>query len=114
MHKQAKLQRRKRRVRARVSGTAERPRLSVSRSVKHVLVQLIDDTTHRTLLTMTDRGAKDITGTKTERARELGKRFAKAAQEKGLTQAVFDRGGRLYHGRVQAIAEGAREAGLKL
>lgn len=104
--------RRKNRVRAKISGTAERPRLSVFKSNEHHFIQLIDDVKGVTLV-----GCSDITLKKTtkkmESAMELGKIIAKLALEKGITTCVFDRGGHQYHGRVKAIAEGAREGGLK-
>lgn len=98
------------RVRARITGTAVKPRLSVFRSNTHISVQAIDDTHGVTLV-----AAHDITlkaGTKSERAREVWMAVAKALTEKGVTTCVFDRGGYLYHGRVKALAEGAREGGL--
>lgn len=98
------------RVRKKVSGTAERPRLVVYRSLKHIYAQLVDDATQRTLLTVTDGG---LDGKKTERAREVGKRVAERAKEAGVKQVVFDRAGYRYHGRVQAVADGAREGGLE-
>ncbi len=108
--KQAKRTLRHGRVRARVSGTMLRPRLSVFRSNKAVFVQLIDDVSGKTLASA---HSKEIAkGTKTEKSAELGKLIAKKATEKGITKVVFDRGGYLYHGRVKAIADAAREAGL--
>jgi large subunit ribosomal protein L18 len=98
------------RVRARMSGTTEKPRLSVFRSNISISVQAIDDTTGTTLFSAHDKGIKK--GTKSERAREVGAAIAKAMIAKGVTACVFDRGGYLYHGRVKALAEGAREGGL--
>ncbi len=100
------------RVRKKVSGTAERPRLSVYRSNRHIYAQLVDDIAARTLAAASDVGTAD--GDKTERAKEVGKAIAERARAAGVERAVFDRGGRLYHGRVRAVAEGAREAGLQI
>ena len=98
------------RVRAKVSGTAERPRLVVFRSLKHMTVQLVDDVRHHTLLTVTDAG---LTGKKSEKSAEVGKRVAEQAKAAGITKVVFDRAGYQYHGRVKALAEAAREGGLQ-
>lgn len=98
------------RIRMRVNGTTARPRLVVYRSIKYTYAQLIDDTTHKTLTQADDRTAK--TGTKTERAKEVGKKIAELAKTKKVNTCVFDRNGYKYHGRVRAVAEGAREAGL--
>ena len=99
------------RVRKRVSGTAERPRLVVYRSIKHIYAQLVDDGSQRTLLTVTDQGITG--GKKTERSAEVGKRLAEKAKDAGITKVVFDRAGYRYHGRVKAVADGAREGGLE-
>lgn len=104
--------RRHKRIRARVRGTSLRPRLSVFRSGKHLQAQLIDDEKGRTLLGMSDAAIK-AKGTKTDRARLLGMAIAKRAGELGVTKAVFDRGGYSYHGRVKALADAAREGGIK-
>lgn len=106
--------RRHRRVRARVSGTAARPRLAVFRSVKHVAAQLIDDVAGKTLLAVHEGELSDAQrkGTKTERAKALGSLLAKKATAKGVTAVVFDRGASRYHGRVAAFAEAARAGGL--
>ncbi len=98
------------RVRNRVAGTPERPRLVVYRSLKHISAQLVDDRTRRTLMTVTDSG---IDGTKSQRATEVGKRIAARAKDSGVSKIVFDRAGYRYHGRVKALAEGAREGGLE-
>lgn len=111
--KTARLARRKKRIRKRVIGTDQRPRLSVGRSVKHIYAQIIDDTSGMTLAHATSTGKDVVKGTKTERAREIGQRVARIAKEKGISKVVFDRGGRPYHGRVKAVAEGAREGGLE-
>ena len=103
---------RHRRVRRRISGTPERPRLVVHRSLKNIEAQLVDDTTATTILGVTSLGL-EADGNKVERAREAGKEVARRAKEKGITRVVFDRGGYLYHGRVQAFADGAREGGLE-
>jgi len=99
------------RVRKRVSGTAERPRLVVFRSLKHIYAQLVDDSANKTLATVGDQDI--LTMKKTEKATEVGKRIAERAKALGLKQVVFDRAGYQYHGRVRAVAEGAREGGLE-
>lgn len=99
------------RVRKKVVGTAERPRLVVFRSLKHITAQLVDDTARRTLATVT---STDIaSGKKTEKSMEVGKRIAAKAKDAGITKVVFDRAGYQYHGRVKAVADGAREGGLE-
>ena len=98
------------RVRKRVEGTTERPRLVVFRSLKHISAQLVDDRARRTLLTITDGG---LDGSKTKRATEVGKKLAARAKEAGVSKIVFDRAGYRYHGRVKALADGAREGGLE-
>lgn len=103
--------RRHNRLRAKVAGTKEVPRLSVFRSNTHISAQLIDDTAGVTLVSASDKGAKGKT--KTDRAKEVGAAIAKKAQEKKIEKVVFDRGGFLYKGRVKALADGAREGGLK-
>ncbi len=110
-------QRRQRRIRARISGTADRPRLNVFRSIDHIYAQLIDDETGRTLVSASTidvdlRG--DLNGkTKKEQATVVGERVAERAKGAGISTVIFDRGGYLYHGRVQALADGAREGGLE-
>ena len=104
--------RRHRRVRGKVSGTAERPRLLVFRSNRGISAQLIDDEAGRTLASATWK-AVSSTGSKTEQAAEVGKALAEAAKKAGIETCVFDRAGYLYHGRVKALAEGAREGGLQ-
>ena len=106
--------RRHRRVRKRVVGTAERPRLAVFRSNRHIYAQLVDDRESRTVASASDLGLAGSDDDKTARAREVGKALAASAKAAGIERAVFDRGGRLYHGRVQALAEGAREGGLEI
>lgn len=112
--KKAKLERRQRRVRAKISGTAERPRLRVTRSNANIYAQVIDDIAANTIVSASSLD-KEITanGGNKEGAEEVGKLVAKRALEAGITEVVFDRGGNLYHGRVKALADGAREGGLK-
>ena len=106
--------RRHRRVRKNVRGTAQRPRLAVYRSNKGISAQLVDDLSGKTLAGATWLGlGKSFKGNKTEQAAEVGKQLAAAAKQVGVSTCVFDRGGYLYHGRVKALAEGAREGGLK-
>ena len=103
------------RIRKKVSGTAEMPRLSVFRSNSEIYVQLIDDVQGRTLAAASSRD-KDIAAqkvTKTEKSKMVGASIARKAKELGIEKAVFDRGGNLYHGRVKAVAESAREGGLQ-
>ena len=110
---QARL-RRRRRVRAKVSGTAQRPRISVFRSNRGIFAQLIDDVAGRTLAAVnwTEAELKDLSPT--DQAHRAGELLATRAQAAGIETAVFDRGGYQYHGRVKALAEGAREGGLRL
>jgi large subunit ribosomal protein L18 len=103
---------RRRRIRAKVSGTAERPRMSVFRSTNHIYVQMIDDTAGKTLATASSKEIK-AKGKKSDLAMEVGKLAAKKAKDAGITAVVFDRGGNRYHGRIKNLAEAAREAGLK-
>jgi large subunit ribosomal protein L18 len=106
-------QRRHRRVRGKVSGSSERPRLAVFRSNRGVFAQLVDDGTGKTLAGASWVGLKSFKGDKSAQAREVGKALAEAAKKAGIESVVFDRGGYLYHGRVKALADGAREGGLK-
>jgi large subunit ribosomal protein L18 len=106
-------QRRHRRIRGKIAGTAERPRLAVFRSNRGIFAQLIDDETGRTLASASWLGLDGFSGSKTEQAAEVGKALAAAARAAGVTGCVFDRGGYLYHGRVKALAESAREGGLQ-
>ena len=103
------------RVRTRVAGTAERPRLVVFRSLKHIYAQLVNDDQGVTLLGVSDasEGVDTTTAGKVNRAKATGKLLAEKAKAAGVTQVVFDRAGYRYHGRVQAVAEGAREGGLE-
>ena len=98
------------RVRGKVAGTPERPRLVVFRSHKHIYAQIVDDVAQRTLLTVGDEG---MNGTKSERALAVGKAAAEKAKAAGISKVVFDRAGYQYHGRVKAVADGAREGGLE-
>ena len=105
------------RVRKKIEGTSERPRLNVYRSLKHIYAQIIDDSTGNTLVAASTidealKGKLEIGSNKTA-AREVGKLIAQKAVEKGIKLVVFDRGGYLYHGRVKELAEGARESGLE-
>ena len=106
-------QRRHKRVRTKVFGTAERPRLVVFRSNRGIEAQLVDDLEGRTLAAASWLQLKRFKGNKTEQAAEVGKLLSQRAKEARLEAAVFDRGGYLYHGRVKALAEAAREGGLK-
>jgi large subunit ribosomal protein L18 len=113
-HKVIRRQKLKFRIRKRITGTAERPRLSVFRSNKGIYVQLIDDATGVTLASATS-ASKELAGNKApkiEVSKLVGQAIAKAATAKGITTCVFDRGGYLYHGRIKAVADGAREGGL--
>jgi large subunit ribosomal protein L18 len=104
---------RKHRIRAKVSGTTERPRLSVFISGHHVSAQIIDDSKHKTLAAATTIGSKVAKGTLTEKATWVGTEIASKAKTAKVTQVVFDRGGRMYHGRIKALADAAREKGLE-
>lgn len=113
--RKALTRRRHARIRRRVFGTPEKPRLAVFRSNQHIYAQIIDDTAHHTLVaastlesTLKDKGG---TGTQ-EGAQAVGQLLAERAREKGISQVVFDRGGKLYHGRIAALADAARESGL--
>lgn len=108
--------RRHQRVRKHISGTPQRPRLVVNRSARHMAAQLVDDTTGTTLVSASTLEA-DLRATdevKVDKARKVGELVAERAKAEGITAAVFDRGGNQYHGRVAAVAEGAREGGLSL
>lgn len=105
------------RVRKRINGTSERPRLNIFRSSKHMYAQIIDDVAKVTIVSAStqDKELRDqvANGGNIEAARKVGELIAKRAKEKGIEQVVFDRGGYLYHGRIQALADAAREAGLE-
>jgi large subunit ribosomal protein L18 len=107
--------RRHARVRRRVKGTSERPRLAIFRSNQHIYAQLIDDTEHNTIASAStlDKDAGVKTGSTAEAAAAVGKLIAKRSLAKDISRVVFDRGGKLYHGRVAALADAAREAGLE-
>ena len=104
------------RVRKKVSGSTARPRLVVTRSSRHVFVQVVDDTAGRTLASASTMEAdiRGLSGDKREKARKVGELVAQRAKDAGIDAVVFDRGGNRYHGRVAAIADGAREGGLSL
>jgi len=102
------------RIRQRVKGTAERPRLAVYRSLSHIYAQVIDDRKGSTLVAASsNEAASSVVGGNVAGAKEIGKLVAERAKEKGIVKVVFDRGGYLYHGRVKALADAAREAGLE-
>jgi large subunit ribosomal protein L18 len=101
------------RIRSRVSGTQERPRLAVFRSVKHIYAQVIDDTKGHTVVAAGSTEKDSKNGGNVAGAKEVGKLVAERAKDKGIKAVVFDRGGYQYHGRVKALAEAAREAGLE-
>jgi len=106
--------RRRLRIRRKIHGTAQRPRLSVFRSNKHIYAQLIDDDLGRTITQAASRNIGIKGSCKTvEAAKQVGKALAESAKEAGVEEIVFDRGGYIYHGRVQALADGAREGGLR-
>lgn len=115
--KKAGLERRKRRVRGKVTGTADRPRLAVHRTNAHIYAQVVDDVDGKTICAAStldpEFRATGKLGSNKEAAAFVGELIGKRAVEKGITMVRFDRGGRLYHGRVQALADGARNAGLK-
>ena len=120
LNKEESLARRHRRVRAKVQGTPERPRLAVHRSLKHIYVQVIDDVHGRTLTAASSNEPDFRTQATTEAhggnvggAKKVGQIMAQRAREHGITQVVFDRGGYSYHGRVKSLADGAREGGLE-
>jgi large subunit ribosomal protein L18 len=104
---------RKRRIRSVVSGTVARPRLAVHISLHHVTAQVVDDTTSKTLAYVSTIGQKQATGSLTAKAEWVGNEIAKKAQTAKIKTVVFDRGGRIYHGRVKALADAARNAGLE-
>jgi large subunit ribosomal protein L18 len=115
--KQAGLSRRHRRVRGKISGTNARPRLCVTRSNAQIYVQVIDDVAGKTLCAVSTLGPDFLStkkgGSTVEGAEAIGEIIGKRAKDNGITEVVFDRGGNLYHGRVKAVADGARSAGLK-
>ncbi len=107
-------QKRIRRVRKKIFGTTEKPRLRVFRSLNHIYAQIIDDTKGATMVASSslDTSLKGADGNKVDKARKVGELIAEKAKGLGLSKVVFDRGGNLYHGRVKALSEGAREGGL--
>ena len=116
--KNKRAERRRRRVRGKIQGTAERPRLAVSKSLNRVFAQVIDDENSTTLVGIDSTSkvfASELSGkqTKTDVARKVGEVVARLAKDKGIEQVVFDRTGSPYHGRIKAVADGAREGGLK-
>ena len=112
-NKESRRLRIKRSIRRKVSGTSERPRLSVFRSNRAIYAQIIDDVTGVTLVAASSAKVDSTTVSNVESSNKVGKEIAEKALEKGITQVVFDRSGYLYHGKVKSLAEGAREAGLK-
>lgn len=115
-HQVTKAEKREARVRAKVRGSAERPRITIYRSNKHTYLQAIDDQASLTLASTSDKSvaSKMKTGTKVERAQAAAKTLTASLQKQGITKAVIDRGSYKYHGRIKAIAEAAREAGLEV
>jgi large subunit ribosomal protein L18 len=115
LSREERRQRIKFRIRKKIKGTPERPRLCIFRSNKEVYAQIIDDVSGKTLVAASsmEKALKNFKGTKTEKSIAVGKLIAEKAQQKGISAVVFDRNGYLYHGRVKALSEAAREAGLK-
>jgi len=109
-------QKRVKRIRKKISGTPERPRLRVFKSAKHIYAQIIDDVAGNTIIAMSTMNKEmrdtEVKG-KTAKAHQVGKLLAEAAKQKGVEKVVFDRGGYIYHGRIKALSEGAREGGLQ-
>ena len=103
------------RIRKKIAGTSERPRLAIFRRVSHIYAQVIDDSKGETLISAstTEKELRGRSGKNIDAAKEIGKLIAERAKEKGITRVVFDRGGYIYHGRVKNLAEAAREAGLE-
>lgn len=111
-------ERRRLRVRSKITGTAERPRLTVSKSLNNVTVQIVDDVNHRTLVGLSSRSTVmssliEASDNKTARAGKVGQKLAELAKEKGIEAVVFDRNRYRYHGRIKAVADGARKGGLQ-
>ncbi|MBN1325669.1 50S ribosomal protein L18 [Candidatus Falkowbacteria bacterium] len=112
--KNEKREARRKRVRAKILGTEKKPRLNIFRSLNHIYAQLVNDLSGKTMFSASDLELKGKTkATKTEKAKEVGKLLASKASVKGIKQVVFDRAGYKYHGRVKAVADGARESGLE-
>ncbi len=114
LQKRAHREKRRKRVRRKIAGTAERPRLSVYRSNVHIYAQLIDDERGHTIAAADSREIGEAEENRKEAARKVGELVARKAADAGVEEVVFDRGGNKYHGRIAALAEGAREGGLKL
>lgn len=112
-HKQDRIKMRKNRIRKTITPATARPRLSVNISARHITAQIINDVDSKTIAHVTTVGAKQATGTMTEKATWVGVQIAKAASKKSIKQVVFDRGSRLYHGRIKALADAARTEGLE-
>jgi large subunit ribosomal protein L18 len=112
-HNKTRTERRKIRVRIKMRGTQERPRLTVFRSNQHLYVQAVDDVARKTLASANDVSAK-ATGTKTERAKQVGKALLKQLEKAKVTKLIFDRGSYKYHGRIKAVAETLREGGIEV
>jgi len=113
----SKIEKRKRRakkIRKKILSRSQLPRLSVFRSLKYIYAQIIDDTKGQTIVSATEKELKGARGTKSERARMVGKMLAEKAIKKGIKRVVFDRGGYLFHGRVKALVQGAQEGGLSV
>ncbi|MBA3646994.1 MAG: 50S ribosomal protein L18 [Chitinophagales bacterium] len=113
VRKEARREKIRRRIRKSLTGTKERPRLSVFRSNRDIYAQIIDDVNGHTLIAASSRVVKSETGNKVDASKEVGRTLARQAVDAGIISVVFDRGGYLYHGRVKALADGAREGGLK-
>ncbi len=107
------LERRRLRIKKKVRGTTVRPRLSVYRSLKHIYAQIVDDSIGKTIVAASSAAFEDDKKKKTEKAKAVGEAIGKLAIGKGIDKVVFDRSGHAYHGRIKAVAEGARQAGLK-
>lgn len=103
----------RKRIRRKVNGTAERPRLAVFKSLKHIYVQLVDDASGKTIISASTREKDGTAGSNAAAAKAIGALIAKKAKDKGVTRVVFDRGGYLYHGNIKALADAARENGLE-
>jgi large subunit ribosomal protein L18 len=113
LEKKEKRKKRHKRIRAKVSGTAQKPRLCVFRSAKHIYAQLIDDEKSKIIASVSDLELKDKKLKKIDKARKIGELIGKKAQDLKIEKVIFDRAGYNYHGRVKAVADGAREQGLK-
>jgi large subunit ribosomal protein L18 len=110
--KRTKYLRRQRRARAKIEGTAKKPRLSVFRSLTHIYVQAIDDQKAKTLVSANDKELKGVKGTASERAAKVGELMGQKLKDKKITEAIFDKGAYKYHGRVKALADGIRKSGI--